>query len=1242
MSTLPMNQITGVIRHVESGRGVPGIKVLIQSFLAGTKLPSINKLPGDSAAFWNGFPGASLGSVVSDTEGGFEFAYLDSDVSGLPEGSRPGLILVVVGPEKQGTQTFPNIVHLSTPITQAGREESYVIELTTAQLRSVDIRLPDEADDIVEAYTHQIQQEEQVQTQLRNLWQGKVSTEKVLMENRWNQYMPGFLQSVSKVSKDLKDSNAFVEEGENIEEMAKELRDSKIKSAINGDQLNQSVKVPFKGFLRLGDPEKAILAPYLDGNGDYVNVPADIAEGILYKKERDKKAPLSLAREEEVNRSKMEQTSTEQESEVALEIASEETIDPPVPPSGNGVEVINYGDIPQYISRVVDPMTAPEEEVLFGLTPSNRADIQDNVDQFSLDSGPADAPMYVDFHHIQIAFDDVWTELLDDDVVDMAEELYNEMAEMGGDPRQPSPDDPEARDLPPIKLLKKELKHIKGAYKKANYSRRRASSKDGANSMRRNSGGTGIKHLLHNGIGQTHLPDADVVVEDNGIITANMYASPPQNETQYKRRNRRQDETGPYPQHQGSGRPGRSLPPPRGNPSRNTGNSEDDRYTQLHTILRQLEERLREPYSFTVFAANGQERSVNFGIVSTYRQKWTPIKYQVGELVKTIPLAPGEVKKFSKKTILKKKRSIKELERSSSMLKDESNSTSRAEAEIMRRAQAKTSFNLNVEGSFDFILSDGKVSSSLGHDAEKTSSEIKKQFRESVIKAIQEYKSERSQEIMTEESFSSEITESGELCNKNNEITVTYLMYELQRRYRVTEELHRLTPIVLIANEVPNPAEIDEDWLIAHDWIINRNLLDDSFRPALQYLSSQIAGDEVGLEEVRKNISQQRRIVDRLRAELRSLERLTTSRYRALEDQINNKLYQSEQEGDGFLEDVWEFFGGNGGGEESPELAEARVVAAREAYDEALADEKELSLRLDREFKELNTLTLAYSKQLSKHVNRKVQVARLKVHVKQNILYYMQAIWSHEPSDQRFFRLHQVQVPIYEFQNKAYTINGLPEVFIDGSLNNQNANHRFTVNPQIDPLNQTYKPLVEMADLDNLLGFKGNYMMFPLKENNAITELMMAPYIDAELGLHDPDQFGNMTRHDFAEYVLHLKETLSEQEFDDLKSQLVEQYQQLLMAPLRSGEDVIIPSDSLFIECLPGTRSNLEPFKRMHRAIDVKKVQAEVREMELENLRSAARLLNDNLEDPDVESVKHIHLNGTSETQTVMDIANQN
>jgi hypothetical protein len=39
----------------------------------------------------------------------------------------------------------------------------------------------------------------------------------------------------------------------------------------------------------------------------------------------------------------------------------------------------------------------------------------------------------------------------------------------------------------------------------------------------------------------------------------------------------------------------------------------------------------------------------------------------------------------------------------------------------------------------------------------------------------------------------------------------------------------------------------------------------------------------------------------------------------------------------------------------------------------------------------------------------------------------------------------------------------------------------------------------------------------------------------------------------------------------------------------------------------------------VHRAVDVKKVQAEVRGAELENIRAAARILGDKLEDPNIE-----------------------
>jgi hypothetical protein len=73
------------------------------------------------------------------------------------------------------------------------------------------------------------------------------------------------------------------------------------------------------------------------------------------------------------------------------------------------------------------------------------------------------------------------------------------------------------------------------------------------------------------------------------------------------------------------------------------------RFQELHQVLGDLEKAMSEPYQFSVFAADRISRSVNFGLVTTYRQEWVPKNYQVGELVKTVPLAPKEVRRLPRK-----------------------------------------------------------------------------------------------------------------------------------------------------------------------------------------------------------------------------------------------------------------------------------------------------------------------------------------------------------------------------------------------------------------------------------------------------------------------------------------------------------------------------------------------------------------------------------------------------------------
>jgi hypothetical protein len=246
-------------------------------------------------------------------------------------------------------------------------------------------------------------------------------------------------------------------------------------------------------------------------------------------------------------------------------------------------------------------------------------------------------------------------------------------------------------------------------------------------------------------------------------------------------------------------------------------------------------------------------------------------------------LAPKQTQKLVVTHKRSKKRAQKEVENNLRSVREESTQTSRAEQEIIRRASVKTDFSLTSQGSYDIGPAGTAVTTKFGREASKTSDDIKKSFHEAVFKAAQEFKQERTTEINVEEAEEFESVETTEISNPNDEVAVTFLFYELQRRYRVTERIHSVTPVVLVAQEVPEPHEIDEDWLIAHDWILRRVLLDDSFLPALNYLTQSVVGDEVALTEMRRNVEQQRRIVDELREELTAARQRATLQRALLE-----------------------------------------------------------------------------------------------------------------------------------------------------------------------------------------------------------------------------------------------------------------------------------------------------------------------------------------------------------------------
>ncbi len=840
----------------------------------------------------------------------------------------------------------------------------------------------------------------------------------------------------------------------------------------------------------------------------------------------------------------------------------------------------------------------------------------------SLPPGPADVPAYYDFDKLQIAFKPLWTEALDDKLIADAEAAFDRYVELGGDPsavdgatgwsgfkKQLSivfSDPPPVRVVQYFDFTPEEWALLPADHK--------ASLLWLADKMNRIQDEMLHRELLDKENNKWHLTDGLDSTEAPLYNTLTQYVG-----TRVAAYRAQGERIVRYARDQLERRAAAQSVIPN------------------HRILSELKTRALSQYPARYFAANRKERSVNFGVLVTYRQSWTPTAYQVGELVQSIALAPGESRKFTKKMTVKEKRSRKEVNSNLSAQKNDSKSMSRAEAEIVQRAQQKTNFQVNAEGSFKVGIADVKGSNTITTDAQADSSETKKSLHEATVSAAQEYKDELKIELETEQTFDSEAQESGEVSNPNQELTVTYLFYELQRRFRVSERLHRLRSVVLVAQEMPQPSEIDEDWLIAHRWILNRVLLDDGFRAPLAYVAEGMAAEEHSLTELKRALMQQSRLVDDLKGQVQSTRWATDARYGALQASLARSASATEHSEDGGgLWGIAKYFTWapaiealvspfvDGEETEKPETARLREAASRDAYERELEKLRDLESRLLQENHSLAAMTRAYADRLSAHLGQVVRVTELQAHVKDNIIHYMQAIWLHEPPDQRWLRLKDVPVPDFVAGKRTITID--PTAVTGGLATATHTGarmYRFHAPCATMPVAGVMptKPLIEVADIDALLGFKANYMIFALKKPNALTSFMMQPYVEqaAEgFGITDPDDLGNISLEEFGDYVCCLRKNLDAPVFAALKDTLTAQLATLLQSPVRENEEIVVPLNALYIEALPGSKPLLENFKLLHRQIDAADALENLRLKKMEKVRYAQRLLEGELRDPDI------------------------
>jgi hypothetical protein len=838
-------------------------------------------------------------------------------------------------------------------------------------------------------------------------------------------------------------------------------------------------------------------------------------------------------------------------------------------------------DILSLLSRSIEDVTSPLRALTGdGAGPGLAASIRD----FAIPVGPADEPRVFDFSTLEVAFDDVWQTVVDQRLEPLARALH-------------------------VKSSRVLKDRVVGAEKLADFGQLTASLRSVRTAMQNAAPAMAGRLGLAGRFGGSML-DMDEI--DPGRPP---FEPPPPDPP-----------GGPFiPE-----RPELPTDMVTAPPQHDGGNANPDATPE--ELIDQINEILRSPHSFTAFGADKRSKAINFGLLVGYRHVMTPVTYQVGDLVKSVTLAPNESREYTTRTVTTRKRAEKEVIKHSSMRRDELSETNRAESEIIRKALAKTNFSLNSSGTYNLGFTKGEAKTGASRDGETNSNEVKKSFREAVLKASEELRQERSIDVSFEETFEFEETAKGRIENPNNELTLTCLFFELQRRFRVNETIHKATPVVLIAQDVPSPDQITNAFLVRHAWVIRRALLDDGFEPALDYVQGQIIGDRLEVIALGDTLNVHRRQARELRTQLQALEEQAGRRYEALVQAVKDRIEEeSQEESDGFFADLGESLFGGG---QTTGAARLREEAARDAEQRAAQQAKEMAVQLQRAVNALNEATEAYNRANRRYHTMDLEVARLRLHIKEHLLHYMQAIWAHEVEDQRFLRLYQQPVPQFVRQGNTEpiyrrlgdaagvtTVRVAPEGTGGALIAETRTAVDFELVPSIEVLPETSdRPLVEVADLSRLLGFLGNYMIFPMQESNALTDLMLNPYVDEGLRLLDPHDPGNITRPQFAEYVCQLRERLTDEEFEAIREPLEKRYRDLLLSSEYAGDEIVVPSGALYIEALPGATPLLESFKLAHRAFDLATAQEDARKVVLENLRRAARIVEGELDDPDADA----------------------
>jgi hypothetical protein len=644
--------------------------------------------------------------------------------------------------------------------------------------------------------------------------------------------------------------------------------------------------------------------------------------------------------------------------------------------------------------------------------------------------------------------------------------------------------------------------------------------------------------------------------------------------------------------------------------------------------LDELRDRLSGPYEFTVFVPG----SVNYGLLLTYRQEWSPVRYQVGRMVDTIPLTPGERREFRIVTTRKLHENRKTVTSQSRESQRETTSTHRLESEAIEAATMAINNQISSNGSFDIGVGSIGGSTQFTQNLTSESRRTLKNFSEMARKAVDSLREQVEVTVETTTDITTEQAETRTITNPNNEIMITYLLYELERRYRVQTQLQRIRPVVLVALPMPSPDEITPAWILEHSWQIREALLDPTLREVLDELEDAQSGAAIEYEVRRAALLEQRRVAQQLVTEYESLEAAARLRQATIVGAIQGEGEAAAEEwGTGqriavgiVTGGVSEVFGF--GSSDEDEKQEARREAAQKALEYL---EKQIEAKGAAMTIAATALRQAVDRFTEAAVERrrtKLATTRLQVHLRDHIFHYMHAIWAATHPDHRFFDLYDDEVPFHEPNPADYVVRPSSGTAILRNLpgiDDTGADLELVVAAPDVTAVPPKRRLADIADLDRPLGFRGNLAIFELRQCSQLTDHMAAEYLDPVSGVADPGELSGISAGELIEY---LQEAIG---LGLLDKQQLTRFKRVAHRLLREQRDwadeLVLPTGQLFLEALRGDTTLLEPFKLVHRGLDVLAAEEDVRTKRIDALRRVRKLAQSELE-RDPTSVEHFYL----------------